>query len=118
MDRSRVHDNATVVAVEESRNHSLGCPGSGGVLCLLNKQNRNARFCRFLALEFLTLATHLDAPQRCEMLLRDVETINVEADRCSGQSGGRFADRCLLHFDLWRLPDVVGSIEILTSHLP
>jgi hypothetical protein len=44
------------------------------------------------------------------MLLRDGETVNVDADRRNGQSRRRFADRGFLHFDLWRLPNVVGSI--------
>jgi hypothetical protein len=45
-----------------------------------------------------------------EMLPRNWESINVHADRRNGQSRRRFADRGFLHFDLWHLPNVVGSI--------
>ena len=42
-------------------------------------------------------------------LLRDGETINIDAEGCSGQSSGRSADHGFFHFDLCCLANVVAS---------
>ena len=59
-----------------------------------------------------------EPPRFKEMLPRDGPSINVDADRCNGQSSGRSADHSFFHFDLRCLANVVGRVEILARHLP
>ncbi len=64
------------------------------------------------------LATNLYVSSQIKTLLRDSETINVDADGCNRQRSGRSADDGFLHFDLWRLSGVIGCVELSAGHLP